>query len=181
MSHYILILLSLFFSTLASAGVYGDLQYGDDRETVTRKLGNSALVTQTIGNTFIGRTGLNGIFKCKAKLAGLTCHLYFNWDAQGGLNEITLRSGDLNLDQYDGELLRAWNEASALFSKAYGLPAQKTTYPPKLAFQQHKLLVTHVWSQAENQSILIGPGIDKGKCFLFIRFVNEGIELKKSP
>lgn len=181
MMHRILISLSLLLSTFASAGVYGDLEFGDDRETVTRKLRNSALVAQTIDNTFIGRTGLNGIFKCKAKLAGLTCHLFFNWDENGGLNEITLRSDGLSLDQYDGELARASNEAESLFSKAYAAPIQKTPFPPKEAFQQHKLLVTHVWRQVENTSILMGPGIDKGKCFLFIRFTNERIDLKASP
>ena len=126
-----LFLCSLLLISVSQAGVYGDLEFGDSRETVTRKLRNSALVTQTIDNTFVGRTGLNGIYQCKAKLAGLTCLLFFNWDENGGLNEITLRSDGLSLDQYDGELLRASNEAASRRSKAYAEPIQHTTLPPQ--------------------------------------------------
>ena len=115
-----LFLCSLLLISVSQAGVYGDLEFGDSRETVTRKLRNSALVTQTIDNTFVGRTGLNGIYQCKAKLAGLTCLLFFNWDENGGLNEITLRSDGLSLDQYDGELLRASNEAAQKLYANFG-------------------------------------------------------------
>ncbi|MGB0775692.1 MAG: hypothetical protein ACPGUY_07585, partial [Akkermansiaceae bacterium] len=59
-----------------SAGVYGSLEFGDSRETVTRKLQKSPLVKQTLDSTFIARTGLNGVFTCKNKLAGQTYTLY---------------------------------------------------------------------------------------------------------
>ena len=70
----------LLLISASQAGVYGELEFGDSRETVTKKLSQSPLVEQTIDNTYTARTGLNGIFKCKGKISGLVCHLYFNWD-----------------------------------------------------------------------------------------------------
>jgi len=174
------IFLCSLLAPMTHAGVYGDLEFGDNRETVTRKLRKSPLVNQTIDDTFTGRTGLNGIFQCKAKLAGLICHLYFNWDGQGGLNEITLRTQALETDQYDKALRQAWKDSEALFSQVYGPPTQKSGYPALKSFQQHKMLISHVWQQDGNQSILMGTGTDKGKCFLFIRFAHQNISLKSS-
>ena len=175
----------IFLSSLSSfAGVYGDLEFGDSRKTVTKKMSSSQLVEQTVNSTFLGRTGLNGIFKCKAKLAGLTYHLYFGWNESGGLNEITLRSGNLNMSEYGNSLRTAWNEAATLFSKVYNHPAQKTGYPTQRSFQDdfkgHQILISHVWHKGEKQSILMGPGIDQGKCFLTIRFVNKRVVLPSS-
>ena len=169
-----LILLSVATSF---AGVYGNLEFGDSRDTVTKKMSSSQLVEQTIDSTFFGRTGLNGVFKCKAKLAGLTYHLYFGWNENGGLNEITLRSSVLNMDQYGHGLRKAWSEAETLFSKVYKAPSQKTAYPPQAAFKKHNILISHVWHRPGKQSIFMGLGADKGKCFLTIRYVNQHIVL----
>lgn len=177
----IIICLHLILIPLTQAGVYGELEYGDTRETVTAKLRKSPLVTLTVNETFLGRTGLNGIFKCKAKLAGLSCHLFFNWDQRGGLEEITLRTDSLEMDQYGESLRRAWNDTEHLFSQVYGPPSQKAPYPSVQSFKQHTMLVSHVWQQGENQSILMGTGIDKNKCFLFVRFANQDIALNSGP
>ena len=172
----------LLLSTLTThAGVYGNLEFGDTRETVTKKMSSSQLVEQTIDSTFFGRTGLNGVFKCKAKLAGLTYHLYFGWSEDGGLKEITLRSSELNMGEYGKGLRRAWGEAETLFSKVYQDPTQKTAFPSQKAFKKHNILISHVWHRAGKQSILMGPGVDKGKCFLAIRYVNQHIVLPPLP
>lgn len=169
-------IISLFSSIQIQAGVYDTLQFGDSRETVTKKLQASKMVEATVDSTFFGRTGLNGIFKCKAKLADLTYHLYFGWSETGGLNEITLRSGSVPMTEYNASLKNAWEKANALFTQVYNEPAQDGQYPNKADFKEHNILISHIWHKGENQSILIGPGIDKGKCFLAIRFVNQRIE-----
>lgn len=166
---------------LAGAGVYDTLLFGDSRETVVKKLQASNMVEQTLDSTYLARTGLNGVFKCKAKLAGLTYHLYFGWNEHGGLNEITLRSGGLPLASYSTALRKAWDEANALFTRVYGEPTQDGDYPDKADFGQSPILVSHVWHKGEKQSILIGPGIKGGKCFLVIRFVNRRVEPVRVP
>ena len=165
---------------VATAGVYGELEYGDNRETVTQKLRKSPLVSLGVDEAFLGRTGLNGIFKCKSRLAGLDYHLYFNWNANGGLNEITLRSNELDMARYRDELRQAWQEAELLFERVYGAATQKAPYPDLTALVENSMLITHVWQQQPNECILLGTGRHKGKCFMFIRFANERVALKKT-
>ena len=172
---------SAFLISAAHADVYGDLAYGDSRESVTSKLMQSPLVEQIIDDVFMARTGLNGIYKCKAKISGLACHLYFNWDEQGGLNEITLRSEGLALQTYPKELKQAWLDAERLFSEVYADPVQKAPYPALDAFQNHKMMISHVWDNPGKGSILMGTGVDADRCFLFIRFAKNAIELSPAP
>lgn len=157
------------------SGVYGDLEFGDDRNTVTRKLQKSKLVTQTINSTLISRTGLNGIFQSKSKLAGLTYHLYFDWNDDGGLREITLRSDQIEKSLYTTTLYKSWLAASQLFTQVYNAPAQNAGFPDKIDVAQHNILMSHIWHKGKKQSILMGTGIDKEHCFLAIRFVNQHI------
>jgi len=170
--------LFLLGSLAVHAGVYATLEFGDDRQTVTRKLQASSLVEQTIDNTFLARTGLNGIFKCKNKLAGLNYRLFFNWTEEGGLKEITLQSDELDAEEYHTTLKQAWQQARNLFTQVYNTPAQESKFPAKSAFKKHNVLISLVWHKGDKQSILVGPGFSKkGKCFLVIRFVNEHLEL----
>lgn len=171
----------LLSAILSSAGVYDTLEFGDDRETVTRKLGASKMVEQTIDSTFFGRTGLNGVFKCKTKLAGLTYHLFFDWNETGGLKEITLRSNTIDKAQYNTGLQNAWKEASTLFTQVYQIPAQDAKYPQPADFKGHDILISHIWHKGKKQSVLLGPGIIKEKCFLAIRFVNQHVEPVRIP
>lgn len=175
------IFLLLLLPCVSDAGVYGTLEFGDDRETVTRKLQASPLVEATVDNTFFGRTGLNGIFKCKNKLAGLTYRLYFEWSETGGLSEITLRSQEMTESQYDSTLKTAWAEANKLFTQVYAQPVQSAAYPAKSAFKTYPILITHMWHKDANQSILIGPGLDKKRSFLTIRFVNKKLPVTRTP
>lgn len=177
------LLTALYFATisLSNAGVYGTLEFGDTREEVTKKLQASEMVEHQLDSAFFGRTGLNGVFKCKAKLAGLTYHLYFDWTDSGGLREITLRSNEISLNEFNGSLKDAWTEANKLFTQVYNRPVQAATYPAKRDLEKHDILITHVWHQGARQSILIGPGAHKNKCFLAIRFVNEHIKPVRVP
>jgi len=158
------------------ASVYGDLEFGDDRDTVTQKLQKSKLVSQTINTSLMSRTGLNGIFKSKAKLAGMTYHLYFDWNEDGGLREITLRSDQIPKANYSTTLYKAWLAASQLFTQVYNLPAQNAGFPEKMDVIKHNILMSHIWHKGDKQSILMGPGIEKENCFLAIRFLNQHIE-----
>ncbi|MBT8037807.1 MAG: hypothetical protein KJO21_09705 [Verrucomicrobiae bacterium] len=163
------------------AGVYGTLEFGDSRDTVTRKLDKSELVTSSLNKTFFGRTGINGIFKCKNKLAGLNYHLYFGWTNTGKLKEITLRSEEISKSQYQTTLLESWKKANALLTQAYQAPAQDGKYPTQADFQGRDILISHIWHKGSDQSILMGPGIIKNKCFLAIRFVDHRIEPIRTP
>ncbi|MBK1832335.1 hypothetical protein JIN77_16470 [Verrucomicrobiaceae bacterium R5-34] len=177
----ILIITFLGFIPFLQAGVYGSLEFGDSRETVTKKLQSSELVEQKLDSTFFGRTGLNGVFKCKAQLAGLSYHLYFGWDDNGGLNEVTLRSAEVPMSEYGSSIKNAWSEADTLFTRVYNAPAQNAGYPSQSDFKNSDILISHIWHKGSGESILMGPGISKGKCFLAIRFVNRRIQPVRTP
>lgn len=162
-------------------GVYGNLEFGDDRDTVTEKLQKSSLVDQTIDTTLIARTGLNGVFKCKAKLAGLTYQLYFDWDENGGLKEITLRSENIEKAKYSSTLYKAWAAAAKLFTQVYGEPAQNAGFPDKLDAAKHGIMMSHIWHKGDKQSILMGSAVKEEQCFLAIRFLNQHIEPVRIP
>lgn len=158
------------------AGVYADLEFGDSRETVLSKLKSSEMVEQTIATELIARTGLNGIFKCKAQLAGLTYHLYFEWNDDGRLDEITLRSNHIQKENYSVSLYQAWKEAGKLFTQVYKTPAQNADFPNKNSLGDSGMIMSHIWHKGENESILMGTGMDQTNCFLAIRFVNRHVE-----
>jgi hypothetical protein len=173
--------IALLSSNSTHAGVYGPLEFGDDRDTVARKLGKCELVTRTVPSTLLARTGLNGVFKCKHQLAGLTCHLYFGWNDAGELNEITLRSNEIDAAHYNTHLQQAWKKAHTLFTQTYHAPAQNAKYPTKTDFKGRDILISHIWHKGTHQSILMGPGIAKNKCFLVIRFVNHHVKPIRTP
>lgn len=173
--------IALLSSNSTHAGIYGPLEFGDNRSTVTRKLQQCDLVTQTVPSTFLARTGLNGIFKCKNQLAGLIFSLYFGWNDAGGLNEITLRSDEIDHSQYHTGLQQAWHKANTLFTNTYQAPAQNAKYPSKTDFKGRDILISHIWHKGTTQSILMGPGISKDKCFLTIRFVDRHVKPVRIP
>ncbi len=170
----LLALLALAGSSFA--GVYANLEFGDSRETVQRKLKSSDMVEQTMPDTYISRTGLNGIFKCKTQLAGLTYHLYFDWNDHGNLDEITLRSNKLEQTDYSTSLYQAWKEAGKLFTQVYNAPAQDADFPKKNALAKSSMMMSHIWHKGSNESILMGTGKDQTNYFLAIRFVNRHVE-----
>jgi hypothetical protein len=41
------------------------------------------------------------------------------------------------------------------------------------------MMISHVWGNKGKETILMGTGIDKNKCFLFIRYVRAQVELQR--
>ena len=182
MSRFLTLLVALsLITSYVHAGVYGPLEFGDNRDTVIRKLNSSNLVTKKVADTFLGRTGLNGIYECTNKLAGMTYFLYFGWDDRGGLTEITLRSEEISGSQYNTKMKDAWNKANDLFTNVYEHPVQAGDYPEKSKFKSYPILMTHMWHKGSKQTIMIGPGLQDNKTFLNIRFVNQKIEPIRIP
>ena len=83
------------------------------------------------------------------------------------------------MDLYKTRLQRAWTDAESLFSQVYQAPAQQATYPALSSFKEHKMMISHVWNNKGKETILMGTGIDKNQCFLFIRYVIPQIDLQR--
>lgn len=153
--------------------VYDTLVWGDDRDTVTKKLFASKLVTTNIAATHIGRTGLNNIFTTRDKIAGLTCSLTFNWSAGGELIEVTLQSEDKGSGDYSSDIRDCWKEFEQLLTYVYGKPKQATEMPRMNELKDEQMLASHVWRLEQGGSILLGTSKMNGNYQAVVRFTKE--------
>ena len=168
------IFLSLLAAASCNAGIYSDIEFGDDSLTVTEKLQASDLVTELESNSIFGLPSLNGKFLCKQQLAGLDFSLHFKWSSSNTLEELTLRSTSLPLDQYNTELETAWASAKELLIRNHESPIKKNKFPPVALLKGDKVIISDVWENkkdSSNQSkVMLGTGKQDNKCFLVIRF-----------
>ena len=113
---------------------FGPLNFGDNRDIVEEKLLASKLVTTKTDKNLFGRVGLNGIFETAVPLSNLPCFLYFDWDENNNLNEITIRTTDIDGAEYDGKLQATWSETIDTLKKLYGKPLSNSPMPKKRIF-----------------------------------------------
>ena len=134
---------------------FDQLEFGDSRNTVEKKLKASALVTSAGDGIFLGRTGLNGIYKTKATIGGLHCFLFFDWHKSGGLREVTLQTQPVSKGQYITSLQGNWSELIELLNKLHGRPVQAAEFPPAGELQDGAILGSHLWYTEEGHSVIV--------------------------
>lgn len=166
------LIISLLSVTSAFAGVYGELEFDDDRPTVIKKLHASELVTGATTDSIFGNTGLNGTFICNQKLAGLSCSLYFGWE-DDLLSEITLQSKPVESDQYDTVIHTAWKDAAKLLNSVYGFAEKENILPPKSKHVDNGLVFSHLWGIDKSTVIMLGIGMSQGNYYLAIRYAKR--------
>lgn len=154
------------------AGVYGELEFGDDRKTVIRKLHASELVTSTYksGDSIFGRVGLNGIFATNQKLANLSYSLYFDWK-DDKLSAITLHSDQVAQKEYYASIQKAWTDALALLVSVHGTPEKKNSFPSQFKHSEDGMIFSHLWNIDQSTAVALGTGRAKDQYFLAIRFL----------
>ena len=150
---------------------FDTLSYGDDRKTVARKLGESLVVTKSLDDRLVGRTGLNGIYQ--TTVGDAPYELFFHWTEDDELQEVTLRSKTVGQLEYDKSLRKTWAELVALLREHHGEPVQATGYPPQQELGEGKLLGSHLWHTADRRSILLCTGQEGAGYLVSIRFSAE--------
>ena len=156
--------------TINGNTVFDTLVFGDDRETVLKKLNESKIVATTVASAHIGRTGLNNIFHTREKIGGLACSLSFDWGSNGELIEITLQSENKKLDEYTTILKPCWKDLEALLISIYGNPKQAAQMPKAEKLQDSQMLASHLWSLEQGGSILLGSSKMDEKYQVVVRF-----------
>jgi hypothetical protein len=136
--------------------VFDTLKFGDDRETVTKKLKESKLLNADLDGTFFGRVGLNGVYRTKEKVGGLYCFLFFDWDESDKLKEVTLQSTDQKADDYDTIIQPCWLQMSEMLSLLYGEAASSGKIPVPTKISEGQMLTSHLWKRASKGSVLLG-------------------------
>ena len=176
MSSFIKIIATLLISAITlSAGVYEDLEYGDTKQVVTDKLMACDRVESTVPQTMFGRVGLNGTFRIKKNLNGVQFSLFFDWNENQQLNEITLRSDAIESGPFDSTLSDTFNSANRLITEVYGPAVMSNPMPRSNQVDDGTILNSHLWHVADG-TLLMGVAKERGKLHLSIRFLEKHID-----
>lgn len=163
------------------AAVFDALKFGDDREVVLSKLKSSEIVELTTDETFIGRTGLNGVFRTRQKVGRLSALLYFDWTVAGKLKEITLQSESVASGDYDPQIRPSWQEFVNLLSTLYGKPVQSGALPAITNIADGSFSPSHLWKLEAGGNALLGTSREGAKYQVVVRFTMEKIQPIEIP
>lgn len=163
------------------AAVFDTLLFGDDRETVLKKLKASKIVEMTTDEAFLGRSGLNGVFLTRQKIGKLKASLYFDWTPEDKLKELTLQTDFLPEEQYDTELKPTWSALVELLSTIYGQPVQNGSMPGKSSLADGTFLPSHLWKLEGGGVALLGAARDGKKYQLIVRFSQKSVQPVEIP
>lgn len=158
------------------AGVFDTLTFEDTRETTLAKLKTSKTVVMTTDETFIGRSGLNGVFRTRQKIGKLSALLYFDWTDTGKLKELTLQTEALPASAYKSTLEPSWNEFTELLGMLYGKPVQKGPIPPMESLADGTFSPSHLWTLEGGGSALLGTARDGAKYQVVVRFTQNKVQ-----
>ncbi|MFN6017598.1 MAG: hypothetical protein ACK49N_08465 [Verrucomicrobiota bacterium] len=152
------------------AAVFDQLTFGDNRKQVEEKLKASKFAKLTVAETFIGRSGLNGVFRTTEKIGGLDASLFFEWKNEDSLQEVNLHTDSLPITQAQQTLIPCWKEFAKLLSNLYGKPVisspeLNTSSIPDGAYQP-----THLWNLSPKGSVTLGASREGDKLLIVCRF-----------
>ena len=157
------------------SAVFDTLAFGDSREAALAKLKSSKFVEMTTDETFVGRSGLNGIFRTRRKIGALNAMLYFDWTEDGKLKEITLQTAPLPANSYKSELEPSWKEFIELLGTLHGKPVQNGPFPQMATLADGSFSPTHLWKLGSLGSALLGTARDGAKYQVVVRFTEKEI------
>jgi len=158
------------------SAVFDQLVFGDSRDKVIAKLKASQFVELTISETFLGRTGLNGVFRTRKQIGGLDASLFFDWTDGGMLKELTIQTATVPASDYQTRLEPSWKEFVTLLTTLYGKPIQQGTLPRSEYLADGSFRPSHLWSLEAGGSVLLGTARDGEKFQLVVRFTQRIIK-----
>jgi hypothetical protein len=164
-----------------SEPIFDTLHFGDTRQQVLAKLKESKFVELTANETFLGRLGLNGVFRTRKAVGGLPCMLYFDWTEDGKLNELSLQTASLADASYPTRIQDCWTELIKLLTTLYGNPVQAAPYPELAQLQEGSFLASHLWRPESGGSILLGTARDSDGVTAVVRFTQAEVEPVRKP
>lgn len=157
------------------AGVFDRLAFGDTRDQVLAKLKESKFVEMGTDETFIGRVGLNGIFRLREKVGGLEATLYFDWDGKGGLTEITLQTEWVDSKRFADTIEPCWRDFIPLLTKIHGKPLHGQNRLDLATMPEGALSSTHLWKLEPTGSAMLGAVKEGGKSQVAVRFTKKNV------
>ena len=135
----------------------------------------------TQDETFIGRSGMNGIFRTRQKVGKLDCYLYFDWTEAGKLKELTLQTETVTAASYKTDLESSWKRFVDLLSILYGNPTQKGSLPGRESLADGAFSPSHFWPLDGGGSALLGTAREGAKYQLVVRFTQKKAQVIELP
>lgn len=163
------------------AAFFDTLTFNDTRETTLAKLKASKIVEMTADETFIGRSGINGIFRTRQKIGSLSGFLYFDWTEGGKLKELTLQTDRLPATAYKTELEPSWKGFVELLSTLYGMPVQKGPMSQPESIADGSFSPSHLWNLESGGSVLLGTAREANNYQLVVRFTQKKVSVVEIP
>ncbi len=157
-------------------GVFDTLVFGDDRDEVFKKLKASNVVELIVEERFLGRFGLNGMFRTRKAAGGLHSTLFFDWTGGGGLTEVSLQTENLPISDYESKLKPCWEDYIELLTQIYGSPAQTSPLSPPEKLESGAMLASHLWRLESGGTTLLGISREGNGYQIFVRITREIIQ-----
>ncbi len=161
--------------------VFDKLKFGDSRDEVLKKLKASKFVQTTTDETFMGRTGLNGVFRTRQKIGGLDASLYFDWTESGNLKEINLQTDPLPESDFKTKLVPCWKDFAVLLTKLQGKPLVAEPEIHLSSIRDGSLQSTHLWALDSIGSARLGAARDGTRYQIVVRFTKEVVKPMAVP
>lgn len=140
--------------------VFDHLVFGDTRQDVTTKLLRSELVELTFDEHLLARLGLNGAFRTRATIGGLPVSLFFDWDDQSAMREVSLQTTPHPADQVTENLVPCIDALKDTLVAIHGPPKKSTSLPALGALAEGMFIGSHLW-EIEQGTILLGLARDR--------------------
>lgn len=156
--------------------IFKELRFGDGREAVLHKLKASKSVELTVGETFIGRTGLNGVFRTKETVGGLMATLSFDWNENQLLKEVILQTSALPAVQFKGKLEPCWKKCIKQLTEIHGKPIHANPVLQLDPIEDGSMVGTHLWDVVGSGTIMLGASRDGDDYQIAVRFTEEKIQ-----
>ncbi len=150
--------------------VFDTLTFKDTRDSALQKLKSSKLVESSSNEVFMGRTGMNGVFKTRQKIGGLQASLYFDWTEAGALQEIDLQTDPVYASEYKSKLEPCWKEFIELLISLHGHPAHAGKFPDIGSLPNDTLTPTHLWKLKPAGTITLGASKEGPLHKIVVRF-----------
>ncbi|WP_018969452.1 hypothetical protein [Rubritalea marina] len=161
--------------TLSSAAAYQNLEFGDTKEVVIEKLKNNEQLSSNVPVENIGKdTDLSGIFQVNTPLKGNNFSLYFSWNDDNTLKNVTLRSDAVSDIRYKTTVSWTFRAALQLINEVYGDPLMANPMPEAAQVEPGKALHSHLWPK-DSGTVLMGVANEEGKYQISITFTEKEI------
>lgn len=163
------------------AAFFDTLTFTDTRESTLAKLKVSKIVMMTTDETFLGRSGMNGVFRTRQKIGKLNGLLFFDWSEAGKLKEFTLQTETIPAAAYVSDLEPSWKEFVDLLTMLYGKPVSKGPMPTMGNLGDSSFAPSHLWNLDGGGSALLGTAREGNKYQLVVRFTQKKVGLVELP